>query len=139
MGVDGVILPLRRGVGVTPAVVRASAGASEHLSIAQHNLAQAIKLLKELHRFLRHDDERRALVFWIGLISYQAIFGQRIVDLLHALVDYVGVERVVVGSDYPFGMGSERPAEIVRGLGLHPDDESKILGGNAARLLGLVD
>ena len=48
VGVDGVILPLRRGVGVTPAVVRASAGASEHLSIAQHNLAQAIKLFKEL-------------------------------------------------------------------------------------------
>lgn len=47
VGVDGVILPLRRGVGVTPAVVRTSAGASEHLMITQYNLAQAIKTLKE--------------------------------------------------------------------------------------------
>lgn len=46
VGVDGVVLPLRRGVGVTPAVVRTSAGASEHLSIARHNLARAIEQLK---------------------------------------------------------------------------------------------
>jgi 23S rRNA (guanosine2251-2'-O)-methyltransferase len=47
VGVDGVIIPARRAAGVTPAVVRASAGACEHLWIAQHNLASAIKLLKE--------------------------------------------------------------------------------------------
>jgi 23S rRNA (guanosine2251-2'-O)-methyltransferase len=46
VGIDGVVIPLRRGVGVTPAVVRTSAGASEHLSIARHNLARAIELLK---------------------------------------------------------------------------------------------
>jgi hypothetical protein len=33
-------------------------------------------------------------------------------------------------------MGVERPAEIVRALGLAPDDEAAILGGNATRLLG---
>ncbi|OGO10247.1 MAG: 23S rRNA (guanosine(2251)-2'-O)-methyltransferase RlmB [Chloroflexi bacterium RBG_13_60_9] len=45
-GVDGVILPLRRAAGVTPAVVNASAGAVEHLAIAQANLAQAIEEIK---------------------------------------------------------------------------------------------
>ena len=44
--VDGVILPLRRAAGVTPAVVNASAGAVEHLAIAQANLAQAIEEIK---------------------------------------------------------------------------------------------
>ncbi|KPL83712.1 RNA methyltransferase [Thermanaerothrix daxensis] len=46
VGAHGVILPLARSVGVTPAVVHASAGASEHLHIARANLAQALERLK---------------------------------------------------------------------------------------------
>jgi 23S rRNA (guanosine2251-2'-O)-methyltransferase len=47
VGVHGVLLPLRHTVSVTPAVVSASSGASEHLLVAQMNLAQAIRELKE--------------------------------------------------------------------------------------------
>ncbi len=47
VGVHGVILPQRRTATVSPAVVNASSGASEHLLIAQHNLAQAIEELKK--------------------------------------------------------------------------------------------
>jgi 23S rRNA (guanosine2251-2'-O)-methyltransferase len=47
VGVHGIILPLARTVEVTPAVVNASSGASEHLLIAQSNLVQAIERLKE--------------------------------------------------------------------------------------------
>ncbi len=47
VGAHGVVLPLRRTATVTPAVVHASSGACEHLFIAQANLAQAIRLLKE--------------------------------------------------------------------------------------------
>lgn len=47
VGVHGVVIPLARTVGVTPAVVNASSGASEHLLVAQANLHQAIKALKE--------------------------------------------------------------------------------------------
>ena len=46
VGVHGVIIPLARTVEVTPAVVNASAGASEHLLIAQSNLAQAMEALE---------------------------------------------------------------------------------------------
>ncbi len=46
-GVHGVVIPPRRAAGITPAVVHASAGASEHLRVAQINLAQAIDRLKE--------------------------------------------------------------------------------------------
>ncbi len=46
-GVDGVIIPLRRSAEVTPAVVHASAGATEHLRLAQMNLAQAMETLKK--------------------------------------------------------------------------------------------
>jgi 23S rRNA (guanosine2251-2'-O)-methyltransferase len=49
VGVHGVLLPLRQTATVTPAVVNASSGASEHLLIAQENLAQVIAKLKEKH------------------------------------------------------------------------------------------
>ena len=45
-GVHGIILPLARTVEVTPAVVNASSGATEHLLIAQSNLSQALDSLK---------------------------------------------------------------------------------------------
>jgi aminocarboxymuconate-semialdehyde decarboxylase len=57
-------------------------------------------------------------------------------DVLRGLVELFGPERVLLGSDYPFDMGTERPAEIVRSLGLPPEDEEQILGANALRLLG---
>jgi 23S rRNA (guanosine2251-2'-O)-methyltransferase len=47
VGVHGILIPLARAAGVTPAVVHASAGASEHLLVAQVNLAQALSTLKE--------------------------------------------------------------------------------------------
>ncbi len=47
VGVHGVLLPLRHTVMVTPAVVGASSGASEHLLIAQMNLAQGIQEIKD--------------------------------------------------------------------------------------------
>ncbi|MEW5938808.1 MAG: 23S rRNA (guanosine(2251)-2'-O)-methyltransferase RlmB, partial [Chloroflexota bacterium] len=47
VGVHGVVIPLARTVEVTPAVVNASSGASEHLLIAQANLAQAMDSLKD--------------------------------------------------------------------------------------------
>lgn len=57
--------------------------------------------------------------------------------VLRALVDYVGSDHVLLGSDYPFDMGVRRPIDGVRALELSPDAEQKILGENAARLLGL--
>ena len=56
--------------------------------------------------------------------------------LLEQAVEFVGDERVVCGSDYPFDMGLERPAEIVRSLELPPEGKARILAGNALRLLG---
>jgi len=47
VGVHGVVIPLAHTVEVTPAVVNASSGASEHLLIGRGNLAQAIDALKE--------------------------------------------------------------------------------------------
>jgi len=59
-------------------------------------------------------------------------------ELLRDLIEFVGADRVLVGSDYPFDMGAKHPAEIVRSLGLPPTDEDKILSGNALKLMRKV-
>jgi aminocarboxymuconate-semialdehyde decarboxylase len=57
--------------------------------------------------------------------------------LLRALVDTVGSDRVLLGSDHPFDMGDLHPADTVRAAGLRAADETAVLGGNASMLLGL--
>jgi aminocarboxymuconate-semialdehyde decarboxylase len=57
--------------------------------------------------------------------------------LLRALIEYVGHEHVLLGSDYPFDMGDARHVATVRALELDADVEAAILGGNAERLLGM--
>ena len=55
--------------------------------------------------------------------------------LLADLIRYAGADHVLLGSDRPFDMGSDQPAEEVRALRLSDFDERSILGGNASRLL----
>jgi 23S rRNA (guanosine2251-2'-O)-methyltransferase len=52
VGVHGVVIPLARTVEVTPAVVNASSGASEHLLIVRSNLSQAMDALHDADLWL---------------------------------------------------------------------------------------
>jgi aminocarboxymuconate-semialdehyde decarboxylase len=56
--------------------------------------------------------------------------------VLRALVDFAGADHVLLGSDYPFDMGDDRPAGVVRDAGFSAAEEAAILGGNAQKLLG---
>ena len=56
--------------------------------------------------------------------------------LLRGLVEFVGAERVVAGSDHPFDMGDPDPAATVRAAGLGSEAEAAILEGNLERLVG---
>ncbi len=58
---------------------------------------------------------------------------------LRYLVATVGADRVMLGSDFCFDMGYERPRDIVlaRAAGLSRADRVRVLCGNAARLLRL--
>ena len=56
--------------------------------------------------------------------------------LLRRLVEDVGVEHVMLGTDHPFELGDPTPVATVQALGLGADDSAAILGGNALRLLG---
>ena len=58
-GVDGVVIPERRAAGITGTAVKASAGASEHLSVARVvNIARTLEDLKERNVWVVGLDER---------------------------------------------------------------------------------
>ncbi len=57
--------------------------------------------------------------------------------LLRLLIDQVGIDRIMLGSDYCFDMGYEHPREVIDALKLRPAERDKIYSGNAARVLGL--
>ena len=55
------------------------------------------------------------------------------------LVEQMGSDRVVVGTDYPYDMGFYDPVGLVEATpGLTDDDRRSIPGGTAATLLGLL-
>ena len=56
--------------------------------------------------------------------------------VLRGLVDFVGADRVVAGSDHPFDMGDPDPEATVRAAGLGSEAEAAILEGNLERLVG---
>jgi aminocarboxymuconate-semialdehyde decarboxylase len=56
-------------------------------------------------------------------------------DLLRAMIDWAGADRVLLGSDYPFDMADPAPVDTVKALGLEDEVEGAVLGGNAERLL----
>lgn len=53
------------------------------------------------------------------------------------VINEVGVERVMIGSDYCFNMGYARPLQFIQELDLSAAQQQMIRGGNAARLLKL--
>jgi aminocarboxymuconate-semialdehyde decarboxylase len=58
--------------------------------------------------------------------------------VLADLVAFAGAGHVLLGTDQPFDMGTERPVQEIAALGLRPADEQQILGGNAARIMRIT-
>ncbi|MFC8435767.1 amidohydrolase family protein [Streptomyces sp. NPDC057253] len=54
---------------------------------------------------------------------------------LRHLVEEVGADRVVLGTDYPFDMGVTDPVARLDAAGLAPADRAAVAGGNALDLL----
>lgn len=68
---------------------------------------------------------------WFDSVVYEP-------ETLRHLVELVGASQLVVGTDYPFDMGSYRVHELVAAIdGLGDDERRAVLGGTAARLFSL--
>jgi len=58
--------------------------------------------------------------------------------VLRFVVEMVGADRVMMGSDMPFPIGDEEPTKIIAAAGLKPDEVASITGGLAAKLFRLA-
>jgi aminocarboxymuconate-semialdehyde decarboxylase len=74
---------------------------------------------------------------YLGMLYFDTVvFGGG----LARLVELVGADHVLLGSDYPYDMGDADPVGRTDRLALlTPEERSAIQGGNAARLLDLDD
>jgi aminocarboxymuconate-semialdehyde decarboxylase len=54
------------------------------------------------------------------------------------LIDVMGEDRVLLGSDYPYPLGEQEVGKLVTHAGLLPDVQQKILSRNTMEFFGLV-
>lgn len=68
--------------------------------------------------------------FWFDTLTHST-------PALKYVVDLVGADRIVYGTDFPYDMGGGPAADQLAGLGLDDDRLRLIRGGNTAALFGL--
>lgn len=90
-------------------------------------LDRGFKQRPEIHKVITKPPTEYLKQFYFDTITHDAI-------VLKSLVELVGADRVLLGSDYPFDMGNENPVELVRSAGLDDKEEKLILGDNAMQL-----
>jgi aminocarboxymuconate-semialdehyde decarboxylase len=105
-------------------------------------LAHAGGAIVALRGRLRHGRDAVAVAAPELRLSPDELVGRFLFDsithdpaLLRALVDLVGADRVLLGTDYPFDMADADAVGTVRAAGLSAADERAVLGANAAFLL----
>jgi aminocarboxymuconate-semialdehyde decarboxylase len=100
-----------------------------HLPYQIGRLDRAYEIRPEARQKISAPPSTYLKKFYIDTITHSG-------PALSYLIDLVGVEQVMMGSDYPFDMGYDRPAELVEQLPrLSQADKQAILGGNARRVL----
>lgn len=67
--------------------------------------------------------------FWYDTLTYD-------VANVELLARRVGIERLVIGTDYPFVIAEDPPGEVVRGASLSATELDAVLNRNAGALLG---
>ncbi|MDB5759454.1 MAG: hypothetical protein JWM30_2743 [Burkholderia sp.] len=89
------------------------------------------KLRPDAQTVIRKKPSSYLKKFYFDTVTFDAA-------LLDALVARFGAGHVMMGSDYPFDMGDENPRALIDSVArLTVAERDRIMGGNAARLLGI--
>ena len=72
---------------------------------------------------------------YLGRFSYDTIVHSK--PILEFIIEQVGAERIMIGSDYCFDMGYDRPVQFLEQINLTSAQRKMIMGGNASRILKL--
>jgi aminocarboxymuconate-semialdehyde decarboxylase len=78
---------------------------------------------------------RQAPSAYLRRFYYDTVSHSR--PIMEFVINAVGADRVMIGSDYCFDMGLTQPVEFVEQLSLTGTEREMILGGTAAKLLKL--
>jgi hypothetical protein len=146
---DPAVIEMLRGLAEAGIVVITHAGAGGNADAnergAPKHLRAIIDMIPELTLIACHYggyhriDEAEELIVGSD-VWLETSWPPRLADFdaqrLRGIIARHGVDRVVYGSDWPM---TDPAAEIsaIRALGLDADQESAILGGNLARILGV--
>ena len=83
-----------------------------------------------------HDHISRPPSYYMKKMYYDTVvFDEK---QLEHLVNLWGADHVVIGTDYPYDMGYYKPVDFVEKSKLTRADKERIIGLNAAKLLGLA-
>ena len=55
---------------------------------------------------------------------------------LRYLIDFAGVDRIALGSDYPFPLGEDVPGSLIKNMQLSAQEKDRLLSGTAMEWLG---
>jgi aminocarboxymuconate-semialdehyde decarboxylase len=94
-----------------------------------------MRLDRTVERMPQLAQARRPATVYLKRFYYDCIIESP--EIVTALIQLVGADRVLFGTDYPSPMRDARPAEFITNLALPPSDRDAILGGNAARAFRL--
>lgn len=112
----GVAVVLAHAGGTLPLLL----GRLDHAHRNRRELQQAIP--DPPSAYLRH--------FFVDTIAHSDL-------ALRFVIETVGLQRVVLGTDAPYDMADDDPLARLRRLGLPPLDQAAVLGLTAARLLNI--
>ena len=55
--------------------------------------------------------------------------------MLRFITDLVGIDKVCLGTDYPFPLGEDIPGELIKNSGFTAEEQSIMLGDSALQWL----
>jgi aminocarboxymuconate-semialdehyde decarboxylase len=88
------------------------------------------RIMEEAHGAIPEPPSHYARRMWVDTITHSP-------RALALVLDTFGHDRVVLGSDYPFALGTEDPRAALAAVGLAPDLERLLTRDNALVFLGL--